>query len=265
VGYWDNLTGETPPPLPVALDTFTRADSTSLGTSEIGGYTWHEWAFNGSSVVTAPAISGLKLDLGAGRVAYQAILDVNLPNIDAKVDLQFDLSGSGAPISGAGLMLRKPGLDVSYSGIAADQGGAYVTLYGANPWSGDSGWPAVGNFPAPGVLPQFINGLPFDLDQDGRLGGSEETFELGAFAFDDNLQVRINGSTILWLDLAGKGNAGNNYFSVLKNAWATSGTSVNPLYDNITLAVAAPEPATAMLLGLGALGLIGFGLRRKKA
>jgi hypothetical protein len=280
--YWDNLVGQTPSPLPAAMDTFTRADSTNLGTSEVGGYTWYERAFNGAGGVTAPAISGYKLSLGAGRVNHQAILDVSASNVDARVDLQFDLSGTGAPISGAGLMLRKPGLDVSYSGIAADgqiivqvlptgafwvteeQGSTYATLYSANPWSGDSGYPDVLNFPSPGTLPQYIGGLPFDLDQDGRLGGSEETFQLGAFAVDDQLQVLVNGVTVLSLGLAGKGHVGNNYVSVLKNSWATSGTAVNPLYDNISVTARVPEPATAMLLGIGTLALAAVGLRRKR-
>jgi len=277
--YWDNLVGEAPAPLPVAMDTFTRADSTNLGTSELGGQAWIERSMGGSGS-TAPTISGYRLYIPPLN-SVQAILDVNLPDIEATADVTFALaSGSGTAGQCAGFTLRKPELfsavgNANSSGQIAIQmlptgalgvyeqvGSSYVQLYQENPWSGASGYPGIINFPGPGVLPQTINGLPFDWNQDGRLDGSEETFELSAYLFDQDLSVRINGEAILRFTVAGDGNPGNNYFSVLENNWGgTLPTGV--YYDNVSLGVAVPEPTTVMLLGIGALGLIGFRLRRK--
>ena len=280
---YDNLIGDTPPELPVAMDTFTRADSTTLGTSELGGYNWYERTYQGGTT-PYPAISGYKLFLGDGNGKnVQAILDVNLPNIDVTTDLYFELSGSGdVANSSAGMMLRKPSPDVYYNGSAADgqiiiqvmptggfqineqQGTTYAELYNDNPWSPGLGTIAFAN---PGDLPQFINGLPFDLNQDGRLDGTEETFELGAFLMDHNLDVLINGAAVLSFDnLAGTGNSGasGNYFSLVKNSISYSGMVTNPYYDNLSVGIAVPEPATVMLLGIALLGFVACGLKRRR-
>lgn len=277
-GYFDNLIIDAAPSPPIAVDTFTRANNTALGFAELGGQAWHERLMNGGAT-SGPSISGNRLLLNTNE---QAILEVNVPQIVATADLTFQVTaGDGTAGQGGGFTLRKPSLDATIANVNSagqvliqmlptgaiavneQQGGSYVALYLQNPWSGAVGYPAVIDFPSPGTLPKFINGLPFDLDQDGRLSGDAETFELGAVLAHDDLLVQINGQTILSFgNLLGGGNPGSNYFSVLKNNWAgTLATTVT--YDNVVVQAWVPEPGTLALLGFGALGLLFWPRRRK--
>ena len=278
-GYFDNLVVDAAPSPPIAVDTFTRANNTALGVAELGGQAWHERLMNGGAT-TVPSISGNRLLLGTNQ---QAILDVNVPQIVATADLTFQLpAGPGTAGQGGGFTLRKPSLGAAINNpdsagqvaiqvlptgaiyVNEQQGGSYVTLYGENPWSGAVGYPDVIAFPSPGTLPQFINGLPFDLNQDGRLSGDAETFELGAVLAHHDLLVQINGQTILSLDnILGGGSLGENYFSVLKNNWAgTLATTV--YYDNVFIQAWVPEPGTFALLGLGFAALPVAAWRRRR-
>jgi len=60
--------------------------------------------------------------------------------------------------------------------------------------------------------------------------------------------------------------AGTILINAVMNAFDGDGTEAGDLWDATTLAiqVVLPEPSTALLLGLGAAGLVGFQVRRRR-
>lgn len=80
------------------FDDFNRADSDTLGTTVIGGYTWIE----NEDVAGRISISGNQASSGSGSFGQAALVDVVITNLIISADISFPVSGNYA----AGIMYR---------------------------------------------------------------------------------------------------------------------------------------------------------------
>jgi len=233
------------------IDSFSRVDDTtnlldSLGNTEVPfAYDWSESQFVFDDNLNAADIPG-----GYMRLFQEdrlVTLDTDFQEVpDFSTDVVFNVVAGGAfPRGNATVFLRKGGvlsgafvwtendgkiaIQFDPSGrltVYELNGGALDTLYDQNPWT----TAVSSNFGAPGSLPATVNGVPFDVDQDGRISAaaSFETVTLGASLVGNSLDVSINGLSItgpLALTFDGS-STGNNYIALGSNALGFLGTSV---------------------------------------
>lgn len=122
----------------VVADTFTRADSTTLGTTEVGARAYEEWAWPGSGAYAADVmdIQGERMRATGGGIATE-------PSYAALYDMPFDLE----------LRVRVTQLADDFDG--ATQSNCFVITMRASA--------------APGVTPTATTGLvSFGMDTLGR-------------------------------------------------------------------------------------------------
>ena len=251
------IKGATVGPETGLVDTFSRADDTSLGYAESPAsmYQWiSETTLNTGAAADAAEIVGDRLHLlDTNR---QVVVDVNFKDVSVGVDVMFDTAGDdgGLPKGDAGITLRKPTLksgawdapesvgkvaiEVGPSGlirvIEVPTGGGRKTLAEVNPWTKSTSW----SCGPTGSLPTTVNGLPFDANADGRLSG--EVFKLGATLIGHDLSVLINGQTMLSLTVAGTGNSGHNYVSLFSNQIGSTGRT-HVYFDDVRVRVAGAD------------------------
>lgn len=260
----------------VAADTFTRADSTTLGSTEVGSFAWNERLTTGASANVAEILSGeLLFETGSSDLA---IVNVGLTDLIVSADVHFvgDTTGSGTTKS-IGMVFRGSNMDSHMTSDAGNQGLATIQftnsgglLIGENKAAGFAyGYnnnpfkPSLGDsqpYGNPGDLPATYNGLPFDADGDGRLQG-DEPFQIGAVLSGTSLDVKINGLTIQTFTLTNTGGLTGNYFALIKNNLGGGGNSPTGAFDNLTISN-IPEPSTFTLL---AISLVAFAGRRRRS
>ncbi|MDY0165345.1 MAG: PEP-CTERM sorting domain-containing protein [Thermoguttaceae bacterium] len=263
--------GAAPASAALIADDFNRTDGSAMGATSIGGYLWTERDAGSGGGDTA-GISGGQTHLhGAGggiatpattSNTAQAILlapdatdTVALPNVDIRSDFRFHLNSTTLVTTNnsGGYILRKGGANV---GVTSSQvliqmlptGGIYVgegngstinVLYANNPFvPGSQTVAQLADFQGPGSLPTTFNGLPFDVNGNGRLE-ADEPFELRAVLNNRQLHVFVNGRPVA----AGRtsvtdGTAtGTQTGSLLKNRFmgGEGRTIADPFFDNLAI------------------------------
>jgi len=233
------------------IDSFSRVDDTtnlldSLGNTEVPfAYDWSESQFGPDAILNAADIPG-----GYMRLFQEdrlATLNTDFQEVPSfSTDVVFNVTAGGTfPRGNATVFLRKGGvmsntfvwsendgkiaIQFDPSGrltVYELNGGGLDTLYDQNPWTAA----VSSNFGAPGSLPALVNGVPFDVDQDGRLSAaaSLEAVTLGASLVGNSLDILINGLSMtgpLALTFAGS-STGNNYIALGSNDLGFLGTSV---------------------------------------
>jgi hypothetical protein len=260
----------------IAADTFTRADGTDLGSTEIGGFTWSERQTNAVTADIA-AISGGELAFTLDA-SVMAIVDVGASDLIASAKVHFVGSTDGAGTTKAiGMAFRGSNMNAHFVGSEnvglisiqlTNSGGLGVYdnkaispdwAYFANPFNAGVDAQTYG---AAGSLPTAINGASFDANGDGRLG-SDESFQLGAFLSGTDLAVQINGQTITTVTLGETAGVTGNYFAFMRNNWGGAGNSPLGAFDDLTLSN-VPEPSMIVLSAAGLLGLLPCAWRRRK-
>ena len=251
-------------------DDFNRPDGSAMGATSVGGYSWTE-RDAGSGVGDTAGISGGQAHLHGpgGNIATPATTDnhaqaillapdatdtVSLPNIDIRSDFRFHLGSTSLDTTNnsGGYILRKGGAGVA---VASPQvlvqmlptGGIYLgegtgstinVLYANNPFvPGNQSVAQLADFQGPGSLPTSFNGLPFDVNGNGRLE-ADEPFELRAVLNNRQLHVFINGRPVA----AGRTSvtdgtaAGTQTVSLLKNRFmGGTRTIADPFFDNLAI------------------------------
>lgn len=256
----------------VAADTFTRADDTALGSTEVGSYPWSERFTNGSAADIAEISGGTLLLSTSG--SELAVLPVNLSNLTASATLRF--TSDPAPADTAttkslGMVFRGSNMDLQFVSDAANVGLVTIQftnsgglLVGENGNAGlwhyiDNPFNEAGlnydNYGAAGVLPTTINGSPFDADGDGRLS-SDEPFQIGAVLAGTSLDVTINGLTIKSVTLDNASGLTGNYFAFLRNNLGGAGNEPTGAFDDLVLSV-VPEPSGFTLFAIGLIAIAG--------
>jgi len=265
-------------------DSFTRADggvpANSIGQAEVpaGTYSWSEGQLVFDSLLDGAAISAGKLVMNAKD--RQVTLDVSSADIAITTDVTFVLGAGVFPETNATIFARKGGLgsgafvwgedgkvavQFAPSGLitVTENNGGFNAIYNLNPWTGSTSF----NYGAAGSLPLLVNGLPFDTDQDGRIGaaGTLETINLGMTVSGNTVDILINGLSItgpLALTFAG-GSIGTNNISLATNDNG-AGATVTTNFDNVNISNGViPEPTGLTLLATGLIGLLA-GTRRKR-
>ena len=268
----------------VVTDSFTRANgptfNDSIGDAEVpaGTYHWYEGYLIWDYLGDAGAISAGKAVLHSSGGGRQITLNTDSADVIAETEVTFALGAGAAPAANAMMFLRKGtvlggGLFWNEVGLVSIQfspsglltvteftAGGSVTLYNQNPWTAST----ADVYGAAGSLPATVNGVDFDVDQDGRIGAgttSLENFTLGADLQGTALSVSINGQVFFSGSVAGTSSStGNNSFSLSYNSLAGTGTVVTH-YDDVNLDL-VPEPASMGMLLIG--GVMGLLRRRRK-
>jgi PEP-CTERM motif len=185
-------------------------------------------------------------------------LEFNMPGVTLSVGTGTSATvASGSTLYNSGSAQASPNTDVSADwilGTAVTPAGPPVGPfgYGVSATSFVSGT-TQGTFGSGGVYqtPNPIDGADFGL----AAPGSQSTDGLAThFIITDSAVLVLNSSTTLTqTDL-------NNINSVT----FTYGSEQEGVGAHVT-ATAVPEPSTLAIAGIGALGMIGYGLRRRKA
>jgi hypothetical protein len=224
-------------------DTYTRLDGTAIGSTEtpVPATPYLERSTTGA-VVDVASIFGNQLYIygdGSAPVTAapgQAILEVEAADLAISADVRFNFDNPSTTQASimAGFLLRKPSttgnindatslgqinIDFTPTGgllIRQRASGALNTLFVDNPWHSPTTTANLQYFT--GSLPTTVNGLPFDVDGDGKLE-SNEPFRLGAILSGTSLQVTVNGQVVATATTAGTASTPHNYFAVHKNKW----------------------------------------------
>ena len=200
----------------VAADTFTRANSDDLGSTEVGDFAWGEFYIQnlfGNPDVAQITNNEFELTADWGMAA----IDVGLSDLTVSADLRFVGSTTSFNTkTSAGMIFRMSDPELAVPGVFnrpenlgliqvwfTSSGGlligentsetSFAWYYIDNPFF--EGEVAPDRYPPPGTLPTEINGAPFDANGNGRLD-ADEPFQVSAVLSGTNLDVKINGETI---------------------------------------------------------------------
>lgn len=262
--------GAAPASAALIADDFNRPDGSAMGATSVGGYPWTE-RDSGSGGGDTAGISGGQAHLhGAGggiatpattSNTAQAVLlapdatdTVALPNVDIRSDFRFHLDSTTLDTTNnsGGYILRKEGANVAVQSRQVlvqmlPTGGIYVgegtgstinALYANNPFvPGNQSAAQLADFQGPGSLPATFNGLPFDVNGNGRLE-ADEPFELRAVLNNRQLHVFVNGRPVAaGLTSVTDGTAtGTQTVSLFKNRFRSgTRTIADPFFDNLAI------------------------------
>ena len=252
-------------------DTYTRADSTDLGVTEVGGYGYLELATTAAAIMDSAEILGGELYLhGTGGATSSnpglALFDVSLASLSISSDIRFSFPNginNTSSYNFSGFMLRRNGTTPNFTAtnngqvevlmhagggflVREIQGGSLSNLYADNPF-GLGG--SVNNvYSTAGQLPTEFNGMPFDANGNGILEDNEP-FNLSANLMGNSLSIDVNGMEVINVNTAAT--TPLNFFSnagLYKNRFTSGGTRdvLTPVYDNVvidgTLWVPPPPP-----------------------
>ena len=244
----------------VAADTFTRANSDDLGSTEVGDFAWEEIFIQNplGDPDVAEIING-EIMLKSNNT--MAAIDVGLSDLTVSADVHFvgGTDGFNTKTRG-GMVFRISDPDLGVPGVFdhddnlgqvffwfTNSGGL---LIGENRTT-DFKWDYIDNpffegevafevYPPPGTLPTEINGAPYDANGNGRLE-DDEPFQVGAVLSGTNLDVQINGETIRSITLENTSGFSADGFSLLK--WqriSGDGSEPNVAFDNLIIEGDAP-------------------------
>jgi len=280
----------------VVVDTFTRADggtaTNSIGTTEVGGLVYDERVAGGqnASDVNAASIVDGRLHIhGVGTNGEGLVYLSGYDSADVTVSFVAEFTSNIAtPVYGTStarntlsVFLRADDSDLLFGNGAANDvnsgligiemtnsGGLFIrqrlaagTLGTVNYTNSFTGTSAGGIYQyTAGALGTTLNGLPFDLDDDGQLEAGE-SFLFTASLSGTTLTVSLNNQVIF--SGAVEQSSGNGVNGVaLRKGRPGSFTVFSDIYiDNLDISpITIPEPASLGLLGVGALAM----LRRRK-
>ena len=266
----------------IAADTFTRADgetaNDSLGNTEVGGYHWFErWLGNTGGAMDVASVTGTELAFAASG-PVKAMLNIDMSDASASVDVRFINAPSGTTTSKSlGMVFRQSDMDahtnlsvntgtvtaqVTSSGglmIGERQTAGFSWLYLGNPFNSLVDYCTYGDAYS---LPSTYGSGNFDTNHDGRLT-SDEAFQLGVILSGTSLEVQINGLAIETVTLENTGGATSNYFALMRNHLGGTEDYMTGAFDNLTLSN-VPEPSALALVVSGLLGLLCYAWRRRK-
>ena len=250
-------------------DTYSRADSSGLGITEVGGYAYTESNMQ-NWITNVAAIAGQQLHIHgysasgpastsnhgqAGLLAPDLTDTVHLPNVAISTDMSFLLSNTTGSntTNNSGFIFRKPtatsqvetpGHVEAYilptGGVMLREkvGGTFYIRYRDNPFVAGDQSGTLNIFQGAGSLPTTINGQPFDADGDGRLE-HDEPFHVQAVLVGDRLTFAINGQAVAAARTASDGSAvGTQTLSLCKNRYTSSASTIaDPYFDNLSIDV----------------------------
>jgi len=238
----------------VAADTFTRANSNDLGSTEVGGFAYQEvFIQNLLGDPDVAQITNNELELLAGT--GMAVLDVGLSDLTATADVHFVGGTAGFNTkSRGGMVFRMSNMELGVPGFFDHPDNLGLVLVWFSPSGGvlvgenrttDFSWDHIDNpfneevdfqtYGFPGSLPTTINGVPFDANGDGRLG-EDEPFQVSVVLSGTNVDVQFNGMTIRSVTLDNAGGLSDNHFGPLK--WtriAGDGSEPTVAFDNLII------------------------------
>jgi hypothetical protein len=277
------------------VDTFTRADGSpataSVGQTEVGGFNYVErgnsptaTVANGTAAITDGELQVYgrlgTLNSDTGGVFLSGY---NSPDVSLSVDVRF-VHGIAAPVSteelanSLFLSLRSRSAMNFTATSAGDDGllaiefvpnggvlvrenrnGTLTTVRSTN--FASTG--ARSNVRTAGELPATFNGLPFDVDQDGFIDGTEQ-IHFGAELNGTQLKLFLNGAPFgTAMTLTETAGLNGNGIGLHKNRISSAFETASDLYlDNLDLA-SVPEPASLGVVV--ASGLFLAGRRRRRA
>ncbi|MDC0936774.1 PEP-CTERM sorting domain-containing protein [Pirellulales bacterium] len=239
-------------------DTFTRADSTDLGVTEVGGFTYLEAGtvsgltdvadiFENELTVfgdeglfgSGPGVVPIDVDLAditniAADMRFEGLLDPSNPgsnNVGGYILRRNGATpGFGSPNEGQVEIVMFPGGGLFVREI---NNGSLNTLLQDNSFGGSTDT----NYSAPGQLPTTFNGLPFDSDGSGVLE-EDEPFRFSASLIGSALDVQVNGQSVANLNVSRSVPFGPDSTPVLyKNRFTSAGglDAANITFDNLVI------------------------------
>lgn len=243
-------------------DSFTRPDGTALGTTSVGNVNYLEASpTNFVTVEAADLVGGALRVFGASGPASfnpgMALVAANLADVSISADIRYTYPNGTLQASShnyAGFTLRRNGPFANATPNLPQEGnievqlhaggglfirevrnGALNNLFFANPFG--LGGTSDSTYSAAGQLPTTINGLPFDVNGNGRLDDNEP-FRFSASLTGKNLSVGVNGQQIATVltTLSAPANA-MSYAGLIKNLWSSGGARdiATPVFDNLVI------------------------------